>query len=130
MPEEPMMDAPSAADFAAIVAEALEALPDWVRDRLDNVAVLTADWPTPEQRRKAQLPADQLLLGLYEGIPTIHRGRGYNMALPDRVTLFRGPMLQITKSKAELIAQVQRTLLHELGHHLGLSEQDLQQLGH
>lgn len=119
----------SATEFAAIVAEALEALPRWVQERLDNVAILTADWPTPEQRRKAQLPPGHTLLGLYEGIPATRRGRGYNMTVPDRVTLFRGPMVQVAQNKAELIAQVQSTLLHELGHHLGLSEQDLEQLG-
>ncbi len=124
------MLAPSAAEFEAIVAEAIEALPGWIQGRLDNVAVLTADWPTPEQRRQAQLPAGQTLLGLYEGIPATRRGRGYNMALPDRVTLFRGPMLQLAQNKAELIAQVHSTLLHELGHHLGLSEQDLDRLEH
>lgn len=116
------------AEFRQLVAEALDALPDWVRARLDNVAVLTADWPTPQQRRKSRIPAGRSLLGLYEGVPTTRRGRGYTMLPPDRVTLFRGPMLQVAQDKAELVTLVQSTLLHELGHHFGFSEQDLNRL--
>ncbi len=114
--------------FRLLVAEALDALPDWVQRKLDNVAVLTADWPTPEQRHKSGIVPGQLLFGLYEGVPTTRRGRGYTMLPPDRVTLYRGSMLTVAHSRAELVVLVQRTLLHELGHHLGFSEEDLKSL--
>ena len=116
------------AAFRLLVAEALDALPDWVQEKLDNVAVLTADWPTPEQRKKSGLAPGQQLLGLYEGVPATRRGRGYTMLPPDRVTLFRGSMLMLAQDKAKLVTLVQHTLLHELGHHLGFSEADLKRL--
>ncbi|MBC7236014.1 MAG: metallopeptidase family protein [Chloroflexi bacterium] len=115
--------------FAALVARALDELPVWVRERMDNVAVLVAPWPTRDQLRAARLRGRGTLLGLYEGVPLTRRGRGYTLQPPDRITLFQRPLEHLARDEAELIALVQRTVIHEIGHHFGLEEKDLNRLG-
>ncbi len=118
--------------FDALVAQALDELPEWVRQRMENVAVLTADWPTAEQTRSVERrPGGRrgLLLGLYEGVPLTHRGHGYHLASPDRITLFRGPLMTYAHNAAELRQLVRQTVIHEIGHHFGLSEEELRRLG-
>src|SRR3569833_4155131 len=75
--------------FERLVAEALDRLPPFIQERMDNVAVIVEERATPEQRAAMGLPADVDLLGLYEGVNQLQRGQGYHLVLPDRVTLFR-----------------------------------------
>ncbi len=119
----------SDAEFEALVAEVLDALPEDIARYLDNVDVVVARWPTPEQRREAGIADDELLLGLYEGVPLTERGVHYGLVLPDKITIFQGPLERISRNRAELREHIRRTVLHELAHHFGISDERLRELG-
>ncbi len=114
------------ADFEALVQRLLTSLPVRYRRYLDNVAILVADEPSPAQARKAGLRQGSLLLGLYEGVPRVAR-EGRPVAFPDTITLFRRALETIAPTPAALIREIRRTLIHEIGHHLGLNEQRVRQ---
>jgi predicted Zn-dependent protease with MMP-like domain len=102
--------------FEAWVAEALDALPPDIATMLDNVAVTVEDEPPPGER----------LLGLYRGIPHTRRTSGYAGALPDLITIYRGPLERSYGYDAQLLhAQIRRTVLHEIAHHFGISDERL-----
>ena len=92
---------------------------------LDNVAILTADAPTAEQLGNTDSDDDEVLFGLYEGVPLPERSSGYSLVLPDRITLFRRTFEQECASEAEMIEEIRRTILHEVGHHAGFGEDRL-----
>lgn len=93
---------------------------------LENVDVVVADEPTQEQL--AQLGAEDSLFGLYEGIPQTERS-GYNLALPDKITIFRGPIERACENDAEIAEEIRITVLHELAHHIGFDEDRIEELG-
>ena len=111
--------------FARIVREALDDLPPAFARRLDNVAVVIAERPSPGKLRELGLGADETLFGLYEGTPLGERGTSYNLVLPDRITIFREPILESCHSAREMKREIQLTVIHELGHHFGLSDDEL-----
>lgn len=115
--------------FERLVADALDSLPDAILRMLDNVAVVVADTPTPHQRQRVHLADDEDLLGLYEGIPLTERTAGYGAVLPDKVTIFQRAIEAQCDSEAELVAEVRHTVVHELAHHLGISDARLIELG-
>ncbi len=116
--------------FEDLVAEAIDALPDTILDLLDNVEIVVADAPTPEQLRESgALEAGELLLGLYEGIPLTERSGSYGMVLPDKITLFQGALEEVCPDAETLRAEVQITVVHELAHHFGISDERLRELG-
>src|SRR5690606_15862245 len=88
--------------------------------QLQNVAIVYADEPTDEQVQRMKIDNNHLLLGLYEGIPQTSRGTGYNLVLPDKITLFKKPILTSVHTKEALFEQIKRTLWHEIAHHYGL----------
>ena len=103
----------SAAGFDGLVSDALDELPDDIRDLMTNVAVTVEDEPPPGQN----------LLGLYEGIPWGRRGPYYSGALPDKITIYRLPLERIAGGDLErLRALVRRTVFHEIAHHFGISD--------
>jgi len=110
--------------FDRIVDEALEELPDWVLDVVDNLHVVVEDWPTREQD-----PDDDGILGIYEGISLLERGDFYSGALPDRIVIFMGPHLDLGLRRAELRSEIRKTVLHEVAHHLGIDDDRLAELG-
>ena len=106
--------------FEELVAEAVDGLPQWVRDRLDNVDILIEEAP----------PADgPNLLGLYEGIPLTRRGSGYFGVMPDRITLFRRTLVGGARNERELKELVSDTVVHEVAHFFGISDERLAELG-
>jgi predicted Zn-dependent protease with MMP-like domain len=111
--------------FARVVRAALAELPPAFAERLDNVAVLIAERPTAAQRRSVGLAPDETLFGLYEGTPMGERGTGYHLAMPDRVTIFREPILEACSTVQEMKDEIRLTVIHELGHYFGLSDADL-----
>ena len=107
-------------DFDALITKAMNELPQKYIKGLNNVAIIMADEPTPEQRDKMKLDGQHLLLGLYEGIPLTQRGSNYNLVLPDKITLFKNSVLTVTHNETELYEQIKRTLWHEIAHYYGL----------
>jgi predicted Zn-dependent protease with MMP-like domain len=107
-------------EFEALVAAALDEIPPELGREIENVAVVVEDWP----------PRGSHLLGLYEGVPLTRRGpMGYAGVMPDRITIFRGPLCARARDAADLAAQVRVTVLHEVGHYFGMSDERLRELG-
>lgn len=105
--------------FSAIIAEVMDELPRGHMDAVKNVAIVYADEPTLEQREKLKLRHDQSLFGLYEGVPLARR-QGMTGFPPDKITIFKVPMLHYVTTPEELRAQVKHTLWHEIAHYFGL----------
>lgn len=106
--------------FGTLISESMDELPQEYIKGMKNVAVTFDDEPTHEQRQKQQLRQDQTLFGLYEGIPLTKRGAGYNLVLPDKITIFKGPITRASSDAIALKQQVKHTLWHEIAHHYGL----------
>lgn len=104
--------------FRELVSEALDSLPPELGRRVDNVAVMVEDG-TPESP----------LLGLYQGIPLTNRSLGYAGVTPDRITIFRMPILARSSTEDEVREQVRRTVVHEVGHYFGIGDRRLRELG-
>ena len=116
---------PDLRTFERLVAEALDELPAKFRGLVSNVAVEVADWPTADDARATLDGADDDLLGLYHGIPYGERGTNYHLAVPDRITIYRRPILDLCRTEAEVRAEIRDTVLHEIGHYFGLSDDEL-----
>ena len=116
------------AEFEKLVLEALDQIPDEISDRLDNVDVVVEDWPTSEQMAGSGIEDGHYLLGLYEGIPLTDR-YGYDMVLPDKITLFQKPIEAICSSDEEIVTEVRTTVVHEVAHHFGIDDDRLEELG-
>jgi predicted Zn-dependent protease with MMP-like domain len=111
--------------FERIVGDALEALPEQFRYALDNVAIVVEDEPTREQLDDMDLGGEgDELFGLYQGVPLTEREH-HHMALPDRIVIFRGPLLRCFHTPKRLGVEIRRTVIHELGHHMGLSDEEM-----
>ena len=115
-------------EFERLVTEALEELPPAVQEMLDNVQVLAANFPTREQLQENGGSRYELL-GLYEGVPLTERSSSYGMVLPDRITIFRGPLEAICKDREAMAEQVRQTVKHELAHHFGITDERLEEMG-
>ena len=114
--------------FEKLVIRALQGLPDWVQATLDNVEVTVAEAPTMAQLRRVGLGPGQTLLGLYEGVPQTKRTRSYTLILPDKITLFRRPILAVCRTPEQIEARVRSVVIHELAHHFGIDDQRLREL--
>jgi predicted Zn-dependent protease with MMP-like domain len=105
--------------FTEYTQAALDSLPDDLRTQMSNVEIVVEDEP----------PRGQRLLGLYQGVPLTSRGGFYAGALPDKITIFRGPLERLYgRDEAALRAQVRRVVLHEIAHHFGISDERLVEL--
>ena len=112
--------------FEELVSEALDSVPEELSRHIDNVAVVVQDWPTPRQQANHR----GMLLGLYEGIALTRRSpMSYSGVMPDRITIFRRPHLRITSSEEQLRKRIAVTVVHEIGHHFGISDARLRELG-
>lgn len=114
--------------FETLISRAIDDLPQRYIEHLDNVAITYATEPTSEQLTKQGVRENQLLLGLYEGIPLTKRGAGYNLVLPDKITIFKNPILMLSRDEADLYERVKRTLWHEIAHHYGLGHGRIHEL--
>lgn len=110
--------------FEQIVAEAMDQLQAQLADA-DNVGIVIADDPSPEQRERLKLHSNQSLFGLYEGIPLTARNNNYSGVLPDKITIFKNPACEYARSLDELRREVHHTLWHELAHHFGLNHHEI-----
>lgn len=114
--------------FKWLVARAVDSLPEEFRTKLENIDVVVEDWPTKAQLAKARLRRGETLLGLYEGVPLTKRGSGYGLVLPDKITIFQKPIEAKCSGDAEITAEIQRVVRHEIGHYFGISEVRLEQI--
>lgn len=114
--------------FDQLITKAMDELPQRYIRGLDNVAIVYADDPTPEQKEKMHLDNNHLLLGLYEGIPMTKRGAGYTFVLPDKITLFKHQIMAVASDESSLFEQIKRTLWHEIAHFYGLNHADMDRL--
>lgn len=113
-------------EFEELVADALDGLPDHLGRLMDNVVVIVEDWPTEEQLAGL----DGTLLGLYVGVSLTNRTPlNYVGAMPDRIFIFRGPICERSPDTDSLVRMVQRTVIHEVAHHFGISDARLHELG-
>ncbi len=119
----------SRAEFEKLVAQALDELPAYFQAKLSNVEVVIEPWPTREDLRISGVPTGQTLLGLYYGVPLTQRGAHYQLVLPDRITIFQGPLEQIYRTPQAIREGVRHTVIHELAHHFGISDDRLHELG-
>lgn len=115
-----------AAEFEEVIERALQELPEWVSSLMDNVVVVAMDSPPAEEGRR---DCSDTPLGEYVGVSLLDRAADYWGVLPDEIRVYRRPHVSLGLSRAETEEEIRRTLLHELGHYLGLSEQRLHQLG-
>ncbi len=113
------------AEFEKLVAEGYEKLPQWVREKIKNVALLIEELPSEEVRKEEGLEDDETLLGLYRGIPLSARGEYYGVGatLPDTITLYQLPIEEAAEEDGMDVADVvAETIWHEFAHHFGMDE--------
>ena len=115
-------------DFERLVLRALEELPDQFRDALENIDVQVRWRPTLAELRRARI-RHGTLFGLYLGVPLPLRSHGYSMTLPDTIVIYQETHERYCRSDSEIVEQVRQTVLHEIGHYLGIDEDRLQELG-
>lgn len=114
-------------DFERAVAEAVASIPPDLAAAIENVAVTVQDEPSSEDLLSVGLdPEVDTLLGLYQGVPLPERGPStYGLNLPDRIVVFRLPLLEVCETRRELLSEIRDTVVHELGHYFGLPEEEL-----
>ena len=115
-------------EFEELVRQAYESLPDWILEKIKNVDVVVEDYPSRAHRRANNLAPHETLFGLYEGIPQIDR-EGYGFVMPDKITIFRRPIEEFCEDAGEIVEQVRLTVVHEVAHHFGISDDALHEMG-
>lgn len=118
----------TAREFEKLVEDGLAMIPAELRSLISNVQILIENEPSDELLDAMGVPEDETLFGLYTGTPLTERANGYG-ALPDRIIIFRRPLLEEFDDPGELRREVARTVIHELAHHFGIDEDRLAELG-
>ncbi len=114
--------------FRKIVADAIDNIPAKYAKHIKNLAFVVEDEPTSQQRTKMKLGPHQSLFGLYEGVPMTRRPSGYNLVLPDKITVFKIPIELHSFSRDSLVANVEKTIWHEVAHYYGLDHGQIHEL--
>ncbi len=116
-------------EFAQVVADAVESLPEEFKSKLDNVDVVLEDYPPRSVLRK--MSPRGLILGLYQGIPPKYRTSRYGVrpVMPDKISLYKKNIERVCSTREQVYARIRKTLLHEIGHHFSLSDPDLRNIG-
>ncbi len=114
--------------FEEIVRQAVATLPEEIAARMSNVDVEVQERPTERQLRSLGVPSGQTLLGLYQGIPLTRRTSGYNLVSPDRIIIFQRPLELTSRGDDDLVGRVRDTVIHEIAHHFGISDERLQEM--
>ena len=120
----------SAAAFDDMLRQVLDDLPGMFRESIRNVAVVVEDRPPDWLLDELGLPPGETLYGFYHGIPLPERSVLDSGNLPDRISVYRGPLMEDFRDPGELARQIRMTLLHEIGHYFGMDEEDLARLGY
>ena len=114
--------------FEALVADALASIPQRFRDAMKNIAIVVEDEPAPEILEEMEIEPPDTLLGLYQGTPLTDRTWDHGNSLPDQILLFQRPLERESKSETDLIIAIGETLIHEVGHFFGLSEEEIAEI--
>jgi len=114
--------------FERLVADALDTIPRRFREAVRNVAVVVEDAPASELLEEMGIDPPDTLFGLYEGVPLPERDWTHGNALPDRVTLFQGPIEEASQNDNEIVVTIGETVIHEFGHYFGLSEEEIEEI--
>ncbi len=114
--------------FEELVRQALEGLPEEIAQRMSNVDVEVQERPTPSQLGSTRVPAGHTLLGLYQGVPLTRRTSGYHMVPPDRIIIFQRPLERASRGDDDLVERVRATVIHEVAHHFGISDERLREI--
>jgi predicted Zn-dependent protease with MMP-like domain len=117
-------------DFDRALRKALSELPPMFRDALSNVAVVVEDWPPDWLLDELDVPQDDTLYGFYHGVPLPERSFQDSGNLPDKISVYRGPLEEDFPGREELTREIRITLLHEIGHYFGMDEEELDRLGY
>ena len=112
--------------FDRLVAEALRTIPRRFRDAMKNIAIVVEGEPSRELLREMEIDPPDTLLGLYQGTPLTERRWDFGNALPDRILLFQGPHEREAEDEDDLVVSIGETLIHEVGHYFGLSEEEIE----
>jgi predicted Zn-dependent protease with MMP-like domain len=112
--------------FRQLVDDALGTIPPDFRDAMHNIAIVIEDEPTPEELGEVGIEPPDTLLGLYQGTPLPERQWSYGNVLPDKVTLFQHPIEDASDSDDDVVVAIGETLIHEIGHYFGLSEEEIE----
>lgn len=115
--------------FERLVSRAVRDLPPGIRERLDNVAIVIEDEPGTEELENTGFSEGETLFGLYQGTPLSVRTGDYGLVPPDKITIFKRPLEDYCGSDWRIRFEVQKTVRHELAHHLGFSDEDMERLG-
>lgn len=116
------------AEFEAYVKEAVATIPARFRKAVNNLAIVIEDEPPDDLLEEMGIEPPDTLFGLYQGTPLTERGWGYGNTLPDRITLYQGPIEDASENEDDLIVCIGETLIHELGHYFGLSEEEIEEI--
>lgn len=114
--------------FLQLVDEALSSIPPRFRDAMTNIAIVVEDEPSLEKLKEVGIEPPDTLLGLYEGTPLTERQWADGNRLPDKITLFRGPIEDSSEDEDDLVVAIGETLIHEVGHYFGLSEEEIEEI--
>jgi predicted Zn-dependent protease with MMP-like domain len=117
-------------EFEKLVSTALDELPPAIHEMLENIDVVIQIWPTREQMIENDLSNKHDILGLYEGVPLTDRASDYGMVLPDRITIFQGALEAAFPRPDELVEEVRATVVHEIAHHFGWGDEEIQAMGY
>ena len=112
--------------FTRLVEEALEEIPRRFREAMKNVAVIVEDEPTADILAELEIAPPDSLYGLYQGTPLPDRGWGFGNALPDRISIYQGPIEDEYEDEEEIRNCVAETVIHEFGHYFGMSEEEIE----
>jgi predicted Zn-dependent protease with MMP-like domain len=112
--------------FEKLVAEALASIPRRFRDAMSNIAIVVEGEPGPDLLEEMEVEPGGTLLGLYQGTPLTERRWDYGNTLPDRILLFQGPLERESEDQNDLVVAIGETLIHEIGHYFGLSEDEIE----
>ena len=116
------------AEFERLVADALASIPQRFRDAMTNLAIVVEDEPARDLLRELEIEPPDTLFGLYQGTPLTERRWDYGNALPDRILLFQGPHEREADDEDDLVVSIGETLIHEIGHYFGLSEEQIEEI--
>jgi predicted Zn-dependent protease with MMP-like domain len=113
-------------EFKKIVKQAMEGLPQDIGVKIQNVALVIEEEPSAEELKDVGLdPGQDTMTGMYQGYALPERGASFGNVLPDRIVIYRKPLLEECRNKKELIREVQATVIHEVGHYFGMADKDL-----